>query len=154
MCVSQFTANTLLLRCCSQGKGTWSLQLILCIAPVAEMGRQLALRMWDQTRCCALLNFPLDTFQSLGLWHQEATTGEDEETQQGWKMGRILLQWESRAQGKSGCTGKVPGAERFGSSWTAYWQSMLPVLTREKKNPQQEKTRQNRQPWSLASWKK
>lgn len=76
------------------------------------------------------------------------TTAEDlkdEETQQGRETGRILLQWESRAQGKSGCTGTLPGRNDWKVVEQLYWQSMLPVLRREKSHSGNE-AKQNRQP--------
>lgn len=78
-------------------------QFSICTGLVSKMGRQLVLWIQDQTRCCALLNLPLDIFQSMRLWHYEATTGDsskDEKLKVWARVDSFLLQMgmQSEAQ--------------------------------------------------------
>lgn len=141
--------NTLVENGCCQEKGRQHLQFMTWAALVAEVGRQMPVWIWDHTRCCALLSLPWTPSKAQDLDIKEATTreGQKEEIQQGGRKGGVLLHWGSPS--KPSIHREAAGAECFEGTWEAYWQSMLPVLRREKPH-----SGKRWQPWSLVSWKR
>lgn len=98
----------------------WHLQFTICTGLVSKMGRQLVLWIQDHTRCCVLLNLPLDTFQSLRLWHYEATLVRAQKMKnlrvsEGWCFPFV----SGNAERHTGCTETAQAAASLWRPWNS-----------------------------------